>query len=134
MFGNNKNENKNNEDSDDRIDMANQSNVGNIKVSTIDKDGKMESFNNIKDFGNKMTLKNNIDRLAKLRMDRNEIIKESNPWTYTVEEAAELGVGFYVCVCVCKTKQNKTTQNKAKQNKAKQNKAKQNKTRPNKIK
>jgi len=59
-----------------------------ISVTNIDKDGKITTFNNLQHM--KYALDAKIDDKVQQRIDRNQVFHDPNPWTYTVEEAAEL--------------------------------------------
>eukprot|EP01084_Bolivina_argentea_P318553 552462_1 len=63
---------------------------GKVKVWTVDEKGKTNAFNNLEEM--KYHLDHTIDEKVKLRTDKNEIFRDPNPWTFTPEEAAELGM------------------------------------------
>eukprot|EP01084_Bolivina_argentea_P134390 237061_1 len=60
------------------------------KVWTVDENGKTNAFPNLDEM--KYHLDRTVDQKVKLRTDRNLIFRDPNPWTYTVEQAAELGL------------------------------------------
>jgi len=68
-------------------------------VTMINSLGQMESYNNLNEMKqsqeeNKNRHQNNfsIENVIQLRTNRNEIFKDSNPWTYTPQEALHLGL------------------------------------------
>ena len=64
---------------------------GNLKVTMIDKNGKIENFNDLNAMQNAVSRR--IDTKIEERVNARDLVfRESNPWTYTVEEAAELGL------------------------------------------
>ena len=60
------------------------------RVWTIDGDGKMDAFTSLEDM--KYALDRTVDAKVKLRTDRKLVFRDPNPWTYTPEQAAELGL------------------------------------------
>lgn len=60
------------------------------KIWSIDGDGKMDAFKSLEDM--KYHLDRTVDAKVKLRTDRKLIFRDPNPWTYTPEQAAELGL------------------------------------------
>jgi len=61
-----------------------------VKVWTVDANGKTNAFCNLEQM--KSHLDNTIDAKVKNRTDRKMIFRDPNPWTYTPEQAAELGL------------------------------------------
>jgi len=61
-----------------------------VKVWTVDENGKTNAFCNLEQM--KSHLDNTIDAKVKNRTDRKMIFRDPNPWTYTPEQAAELGL------------------------------------------
>lgn len=57
-------------------------------VTQIDKDGRVASYKNLEDL--KLAMDKKIDEKVEQRLDRNQVFRNPNPWTYTVEEAADL--------------------------------------------
>eukprot|EP00484_Ammonia_sp_Unknown_P020825 CAMPEP_0197028826 /NCGR_PEP_ID=MMETSP1384-20130603/8423_1 /TAXON_ID=29189 /ORGANISM="Ammonia sp." /LENGTH=448 /DNA_ID=CAMNT_0042457887 /DNA_START=8 /DNA_END=1354 /DNA_ORIENTATION=+ len=60
------------------------------KVWSVDADGKTSAFNNLEEM--KYHLDRSIDEKVHLRTDRKLIFRDPNPWTYTPEQAAQLGL------------------------------------------
>ena len=65
---------------------------GNIKVTIIDKKGKVNNFKNLNEMKIHLSKKETIDETIQLRTNRKKIFRDPNPWTYTAEEAAQLGL------------------------------------------
>jgi len=60
-------------------------------ITVVGVNGQVKQFNNLDEY-EKHGLDKRIDKTVNLRTNRNEIFKDSNPWTYTAEEAAQLGL------------------------------------------
>ena len=60
------------------------------KIWTVNADGKTSAFANLEEM--KYHLDRTVDEKVKLRTDRKLIFRDPNPWTYTPEQAAELGL------------------------------------------
>eukprot|EP00486_Rosalina_sp_Unknown_P003757 CAMPEP_0201575964 /NCGR_PEP_ID=MMETSP0190_2-20130828/21471_1 /ASSEMBLY_ACC=CAM_ASM_000263 /TAXON_ID=37353 /ORGANISM="Rosalina sp." /LENGTH=271 /DNA_ID=CAMNT_0048006253 /DNA_START=570 /DNA_END=1384 /DNA_ORIENTATION=+ len=60
------------------------------KIWAVNKDGKTSAFANLEEM--KYSLDRTVDEKVKLRTDRKLIFRDPNPWTYTPEQAAQLGL------------------------------------------
>lgn len=60
------------------------------KVWTVDENGKTNAFGNLEEM--KYHLDRTVDEKVKARTDRNLVFRDPNPWTYTPEQAAQLGL------------------------------------------
>jgi len=60
-------------------------------ITVVGVDGRVKKFENL-DAYEKNGLDKRVDKMVQLRTNRNDVFKDANPWTYTAEEAAELGL------------------------------------------
>ncbi len=61
-----------------------------IKVTTIDGKGKATKFPNLEEMRKHFDAR--VDDKVEMRTDRTHVFRDPNPWTYSVEEAAQLGL------------------------------------------
>ncbi|ETO23180.1 hypothetical protein RFI_14006 [Reticulomyxa filosa] len=60
-------------------------------ITVVGSNGRMKRFENLDDY-EKNGLDKRVDNIVQMRTNRNQVFKDANPWTYTAEEAAQLGL------------------------------------------